>query len=346
MPSRVNVATTDQSNIRIAVDAMGGDFAPANVLAGGLDALRQTSNRFEVVFVGPQETITSALADMPHDGLKYSIRNATQVIDMHDGATAALKQKKDSSIAVGMTMHKDGNVHAFVSAGHTGAMMSASTLILGRIEGVSRPTIGTFFPSERGVALIVDAGANVDCKPIHLLEFGIMGAIYTKEMMGIPSPAVGLLNIGEEETKGNDIVREAHALLKASKLNFIGNVEGRDILPGKANVVVCDGFVGNILLKFGESVPSFLKSRLKAAASGNAIASIMGLLMKGTLRGALKSLDYEEFGGVPVLGVNGVSIIGHGKSSPKAIKNMILRAEEMVRHDINGRIRQAIASLK
>jgi glycerol-3-phosphate acyltransferase PlsX len=342
----VNVATTDQSNIRIAIDAMGGDFAPVNVLSGGLDALRETSNRFEVVFVGPRETITTALAKLPHDGMNYSVSHASQVIDMHDGATAALKQKKDSSIAVGMTMHKNGEVQAFVSAGHTGAMMSASTLILGRIEGVSRPTIGTFFPSEHGVALLVDAGANVDCKPLHLLEFGIMGSIYTSEMMGIASPTVGLLNIGEEDSKGNDIVKEAYALLKASKLNFIGNVEGRDILPGKANVVVCDGFVGNILLKFGESVPSFLKTRLKAFASQSIVGSLMGLLMKGTLRGALRSLDYEEFGGVPVLGVNGVSIIGHGKSTPKAIKNMILKAEEMIRHNINGRIGEAIASLK
>lgn len=332
--------------MRIAIDAMGGDFAPANVLAGGLEALRETTNRFEIVFVGPQESITSELAKLAHDGLTYSVQNATQIIDMHDGATAALKQKKDSSIAVGMNLHRNGDVHAFVSAGHTGAVMSASTLILGRIEGVSRPTIGTFFPSERGVALLVDAGANVDCKPLHLLEFGIMGSIYCNEMMGITSPTVGLLNIGEEDSKGNEIVREANALLKASKLNFIGNVEGRDILAGKANVVVCDGFVGNILLKFGESVPSFLKSRLKAFASRSILGSITGLLMKGTLRGALRSLDYEEFGGVPVLGVNGVSIIGHGKSTPKAIKNMILKAEEMVKHNINTRIGEAIASLK
>jgi glycerol-3-phosphate acyltransferase PlsX len=321
---------------------MGGDFAPTNVVAGALEALREADNRFEVVFVGPEELLRQELP-AASAGDAYRIVGASQVIDMHDGPTAALKQKKDSTIAVGITLHREGQADAFVSAGNTGAVMSASTLILGRIEGVSRPTIGAFFPSEQGVCLIVDAGGNVDCRPRHLFEFGLMGSIYVQEMFGVATPAVGLLNIGEEDTKGNEAAKEAHSLLKAGKINFIGNVEGRDILSGKAQVVVCDGFVGNILLKFGESVPAFLKSRLKEHAQGGLLTKLAGLMMRGTLRSALKSLDYEEHGGVPILGINGVSIIGHGKSTPKAFKNMILKAEEMAQKNINRRIQEALA---
>jgi phosphate acyltransferase len=265
---------------------------------------------------------------------------------MDDPATAGVKQKKDSSISVGMTLAREGNAEAFVSAGHSGAVMSTATLILGRIEGISRPTIGTFFPSQKGFCLIVDAGANVDCKPQHLYEFGLMGSIFCREMMRVENPRVGLLNIGEEETKGNDLSREAYKLMVDGKFNFIGNVEGRDVLGGKADVVVCDGFLGNVLLKFGESVPGFLKSKIKQAAEKNFLVKIAGLLLKGALRSVFSSMDYEEHGGVPVLGVNGVVIIGHGKSTAKAVKNMLLRAEEMVRRKINQRIQEAIETAK
>lgn len=324
---------------------MGGDFAPANIVTGALDALRVSGNRFELIFVGTEHLV---LAELRKHGLNgpggnISIVPSQSVIDMHDPATAAVRQKKDSSIAVGIALQTVGKADAFVSAGHTGAVMSASTLILGRIEGVGRPTIGAFFPSSKGVCLVVDAGANVDCKSQHLYQFGIMGSIYAREMFGFPNPTVGLLNVGEEETKGSEIVREAHALLKASGLNFIGNVEGRDVLAGKANVVVCDGFVGNVLLKFGESVPAFLKHAIREQIEKSLLAKIVGGLFRSTLRGAMKGMDYEESGGVPVLGVNGVSIIGHGKSSPKAIRNMVLKAEEMIQKNINGSIRQSLA---
>ncbi len=330
--------------IRIAVDAMGGDFAPQNVIAGTLDALREVNNRFEVLFVGSESVIKKQLDAVNHQGLAYHVVDAPDVIGMHDQSTAVLREKKNSSIGIGMTMHKEGHADAFVSAGHSGAMMSASTLILGRIEGVSRPTIGAFLPSERGVCLLLDAGANVDCKPQHLYEFAIMGSIYANHMFNIPNPSVGLLNIGEESSKGNEVVKEAHKLLTQSKLNFVGNVEGRDILQGKAHVVVCDGFVGNIILKFGESVPSFFKNRLKQHTNNSLVRKLMGLMMRNTLRNALKSMDYEEYGGVPVLGVNGISIIGHGKSSPKAIKNMVLKAEEAVKKKINNRIQEALTA--
>lgn len=333
---------TKRSHILIAIDAMGGDFAPVNVVAGTIDALREISNRFEVVLVGSGDKLIREMQKYKGEELRYHIQEASQVIDMHDPATAGIKQKRDSSISVGITMHKEGNADAFVSAGHSGAVLSTATLILGRLEGIGRPTIGTFLPTERGVCLLLDAGANVDCKPQHLYEFALMGSIYSSEMFQIKNPSIGLLNIGEEESKGNDVVKEAHKLLQQSKLNFIGNVEGRDILPGKSDVVVCDGFIGNVILKFGESIPSFFKGRIKRIASKNLFMKVFSGLVRNTLREALKSMDYEEYGGVPVLGVNGVVIIGHGKSTPKAIKNMLLRAEEMVRKNINGRIQETL----
>jgi glycerol-3-phosphate acyltransferase PlsX len=242
-----------------------------------------------------------------------------------------------------MQLHREGKAEAFASVGNTGAALSASTLILGRIKGVSRPTIATFFPSEQGVCLLVDAGTNVDCRPQHLYEFAVMGSIYAKRVYHYDNPTVGLLNVGEERTKGTEVVLEAYKLLEASSLNFIGNIEGRDILKGKAQVMVCDGFVGNVILKFGESVPSFLKSKLKEYAAGNWFRTLLIGAARGSLKAALKDMDYEQFGGVPVLGVNGVSIVGHGSSSPKAIKNMILKGVEVAKTQLNTHIEQAIA---
>jgi glycerol-3-phosphate acyltransferase PlsX len=325
---------------------MGGDFAPGNVVAGSVDALRRGRGAFELILVGPEGRLREELARVNAGDLPLRVVNASEVITMDDGATAAMRQKKDSSIAVGLTLQKEGKADAFVSAGNTGAVMSASTLILGRTAGISRPTIGAFFPSRSGVCLLVDAGANVDCKPRHLMEFGIMGSIYTSAMFDIVRPSVGLLNVGEEETKGNEASLEAHALLKAAPVNFIGNVEGRDILMGKAHVVVCDGFVGNILLKFGESVPSFFRDRISAFVGSSPLRKLMLIPALGTLRGAMKSMDYEEYGGVPLLGVKGVTIIGHGKSTPKAIMNMIIKSREMVEKNINGRIEQAMEAAK
>ena len=329
--------------LRIIVDAMGGDFAPANEIAGAIEALRESGSAFEVILVGKQSVISEKLKGHELANLAISVVNADEVITMHDSPTAALKQKKNSSLAVGMNLHKEGKGDAFVSAGNTGAVLSAATLILGRIKGVSRPTIGAFFPSEKGVCLLVDAGTNVDCRPQHLFEFAVMGSIYAKKVIKYENPGVGLLNVGEEETKGNDIAKEAFKLLKSSSLNFLGNVEGRDILKGTAQVVVCDGFVGNILLKFGESVPSFLKSKLMSYAEESLLRKGLLGLVRGALKAALKDMDYEEHGGVPVLGVNGVAIIGHGKSTPKAIKNMILKAAEVATAGINRHIEQTLA---
>ncbi len=323
---------------------MGGDFAPRNVIAGAVAALDEVSHRINLIFVGREAAIRAQLNESAASRLPVEVIDAPEVIEMHDSAMAGLKGKKNSSISVGIALQKDGRADAFVSAGHSGAVMSVSALTLGRIAGISRPTIGAFFPSEQGVCLLLDAGANVDCRPQHLYEFAVMGSIYAHEMFGISNPAVGLLNIGEEDSKGNDVTKEAFQLLRNSKLNFIGNVEGRDILLGRAQVVVCDGFVGNVLLKFGESVPAFFKNRLKQITATSFAGKFMAALMRSTLRKAFKSMDYEEYGGVPVLGVNGVAIIGHGKSTPKAIKSMIFRAEEMVRKNIHQHIQEALST--
>ena len=330
--------------LRIAVDAMGGDFAPANEVAGAVEALRERRDSFQVLLVGREQAIKDELQKHDVRGLSLSVIPASEVITMEDSPTAALKQKKDSSLAVGVRMHQEGKADAFVSAGNTGAVLSATTLILGRIKGVSRPTIGTFLPAEGGYCLLVDAGTNVDCRARHLYEFAIMGSLYFGLMMKKDRPTVALLNVGEEKGKGTETINEAYAMLEAGKLNFIGNVEGRDILKRKADVVVCDGFVGNIVLKFGESIPGFLKGRLRQYASQGFMNTLLVGLAKGSLKNALKDMDPNLEGGVPVLGAKGVSIIGHGSSTPTGIKNMILKAVEVASLRIDKHIEEAFSA--
>jgi len=331
-----------QTKLKIALDVMGGDYAPQNTVAGALEALRQARNRFSIILVGREDAIQEELRKHQAKGMSHSVVHASEVITFDDTPTVALKAKKQSSIVVGMTLHKEGKVDAFVSAGNTGAVLSASTLILGRIEGVGRPTIGTFFPSERGTCILLDAGANVDCRPHHLLEFAIMGSVYARQILHYENPTVGLLNVGEEASKGGAQLQEAFSLLSQSSLNFIGNVEGCDILQGKAQVVVCDGFVGNVVLKFGESVIGMLRKRLVEYARGGFLSKLRARISYGVLKKIMSDFDYQEYGGVPVLGVQGVCIIGHGQSTPKAVQNMILRAEETILHNISGQIRNAL----
>jgi glycerol-3-phosphate acyltransferase PlsX len=340
--------TPQPPNIAIAVDAMGGDHAPGVIVEGALQAVRAAGGRFAVVLVGQEDLIRRELAACTRHRLTapdhlVRVVHAPQVITMDDAPNAALRAKRESSIAVGLTLHKDGGVQGFVSAGNTGAVLSGSTLILGRVEGVGRPTMGALVPTTSGPCFLVDAGANVDCKPRHLFEFATMGAIYMSSLCGVPHPRVGLLNIGEEETKGNDVVLETFRLLKSSTLNFIGNVEGRDILAGHADVVVCDGFTGNILLKFGESVPAFFKTKFLAFAGKSVANKLIALVARNGLRSVMREFDYQEHGGIPLLGVNGVSIIGHGGSTARAVTNMIYRAEEMVVKDVNGLIQKELA---
>lgn len=326
----------------IAVDAMGGDFAPLNAVLGAVHAFKKFPD-FNLLLIGVKEKIIKILKDNNLDFPEENIIHASQVIGMDETPTNAIKQKPDSSIVVGANFVKDKKADAFVSAGNTGAMMAASTLIIGRIPGVGRPTIGTFMPNESGVCTIFDVGASVDSKPKHLLEYAIMGSIYVKEMYGIENPKVGILSVGEEEVKGNEVSLQAFQLIKNTNLNFVGNVEGRDVLKGSVHVVVCDGFVGNILLKFGEGVLSLLKFKFKEFAGKSFINKLKVLIVRNAMRSILKDFDYQEYGGVPLLGVDGISIIGHGSSTPKAIMNMVLKAREMYQKQLVNKIEKSIA---
>ncbi len=324
---------------------MGGDNAPVSEVAGAVETVSETDG-INVVLVGQREKIESELKKHSFDNSRILVHDAFEVIEMHESPTEAIKKKQNSSLIVGLKLHKEKSADAFISAGNTGAVMAASLFTLGRIANVSRPTIGSRFPTERGITIVFDVGANVDCKPVNLLEFAVMGSVYASHIFGIDNPTIGLLSVGEEKTKGDLLTTEAYELLEKSGLNFTGNVEGRDVLRGTVNVVVCDGFVGNVILKFAEGVLGILRTKFKDYAEKNILNKIKVGLAHGTMKGVMKDFDYQEYGGVPLLGVSGVSIIGHGRSSPKAFKNMILRAEQMVRAKINQIIESKIKDIK
>ncbi len=331
---------------RIAIDMMGSESAPLSELQGAADFSKNhnQAKKTQFFFIGNEDIINKNISSVDLKGIDYKIIHTDEIVSMDDDATIALKQKKNSSIAVGVQMQKNGEVDAFLSAGNTGAMLSTSTVLLGRIKGVSRPTIGTFFPSiNSNPTLILDAGANVDSKAKFLYEFAVMGSLYFKEMFGVEKPKVALLNIGEEESKGNEVVLEAFKLLKNSQLNFIGNVEGRDIFIGKADVIVCDGFTGNIVLKFAESILGFFKSTIRNYASKSILKKLRVGLFAPTLKDIFKDFDYQEHGGVPLLGVNGVIIIGHGSSTALAVENMIKRSIEIISKDLNKKIENELS---
>ena len=332
----------NSSRCRIVVDAMGGDFAPANAVLGAVEAFNENKS-FDLFLVGKEKKIIQVLSSNNLSFSKDFIVNADEVIDMGDSPASSLKSKPNSSIVIGAQLVQDKKADAFVSAGNTGAMMAASTLIIGRIPGLGRPTIGAEMPNVNGICYLYDVGASKDSKPNHLFEYAIMGTIFAKEMGGISNPKVGVLSMGEEEGKGNEVTEAAAKLLKESRLNFVGNVEGRDILAGNVDVVVCDGYVGNIILKFGESVPKLLKHLLTQTASNGFFDKLLIGLSKNALKKSLKSLDYQEYGGVPLLGVNGISIIGHGSSSVLAVKNMVLRANEMHQKQLVQKMTKAIS---
>jgi len=326
---------------RIALDAMGGDHAPAATIAGALLALGELSDDCSIQLVGREDDVRAELSrqgGIPEARKsRVSIVHAGDVIEMGDKPSAAIRGKRDNPMVVGLRLQADGKSDAFVSAGNTGAQMAASTFVLRLHEGLTRPAIGTLLPTGRGVPLVMlDSGANVDCSPQELLQFGRLGAVYAEDILGRANPTVGLLSVGEEPEKGSLAVKEAHALLAASGLNFIGNVEGRDLPHGTCghgplDVVVCDGFTGNVVLKFYES----------------AAPMIFGLLAKAGVRqegldSVLSLFDYAQYGGAPLLGVRGVSIICHGKSSPLAIKNAIRVASLAVEHDMSPHIGRSL----
>jgi glycerol-3-phosphate acyltransferase PlsX len=323
---------------------MGADFSPHNEIMGALQAVKESAGRFRVLLIGKKELLDKELKkqDAGNDSEYIEIIDAQEVIEMSDEPVQALRQKRNSSIVVGLQAVKQKRADAFVSGGNTGAVMSGGTLELGRIFGVSRPMIGSQFPrSAGGFTLVFDVGATVDAKPHWVKEYGIMGSIYAKSIFGIANPSVALLSVGEERTKGNELTLEAAKLLEATDLNFIGNVEGRDVLNGIADVILCDGYTGNVILKFAESVLPALKTRIKNYSELGFLQKIKAAITASVLKASLKDFDYQEYGGVPLLGVNGVVIIGHGSSSPKAIRTMIFRAEEMVQKDLLGTIVKA-----
>ncbi len=316
---------------------MGGDHAPQTVVEGALLAVRDLP--VDVVLVGDEVQLGELLAKEGGAPKGIEIHHASEAIAMGAHPVEAVKRHKDSSIVVAARLVKEGAAQAMVSAGSTGAAMASSLLQWGRIKGVERPAIGTVMPTLRGRVLLLDAGAQVDCRPSHLVHFGVMGSTYMERVMGCKEPRVALLNIGEEETKGSDLVQEAYPKLKEFPgINFVGNVEGRDILSGTADVVVCDGFVGNVVLKFAEGMATVVLDLLREAIKENIRSQLGGWMLKPSLRAMWKRLDYTEYGGAPLLGVRGVSIISHGSSNGKAIRNAIRVARESVLGNIVGAI--------
>ena len=320
--------------IRIALDAMGGDHAPQAEVDGAILALAELPPTFLVQLVGRRELIEAELGRHPGvDRSRIEIRHAEEVIGMHEKPLQSIRKKPTASIPVGIGLQKAGESDAFVSAGNTGAVLAASTLHLGLHDGVERATVATLFPTADAPVLVLDAGATVDCSPRELLGFAYLGTVYVRDVLGRAEPKVGLLNIGEEEEKGNAATKEAHQLLKqATGLNYIGNIEGRDIVAGhprfgQVDIVVCDGFVGNIVLKFYESVARLIVRLVKQQAPE--------VLQREDVRSVFRILDYSEYGGAPLLGVRGVSIICHGSSSPNAIKNAVRVAVQSVEHDLS-----------
>ncbi len=325
---------------------MGGDYAPEAIIHGGVEAAKSGKGEYEVVFVGDESTISSILSrHFRIQEYPISIIHASQKIEMCETPTVALKKKPDASVVVAMKLHKQGKVDAVVTAGHTGASMASAFFSLGRIKGVRRPAIGSLIPHGQGVTLLIDVGANLECKPIHLLQFGIMGDIYMKNVYHIAEPKIGLLNIGEEATKGNKIHKEGNRILTESNLNFVGNVEGRDIMSGLVDVIVCEGFVGNVVLKFAESFNGVYSKTLKRKIGKKVFSNIGAFFLKPTFKRLRRIYDYEEYGGAPLLGINGTCMICHGSSTPKAIMHAVIEASSMIKQRVNEKISQELVGM-
>jgi len=328
--------------VRIAVDAMGGDQGPGVIVAGAAEAAREHPGKFEIALVGRRDQIEPTMSAFGDDRSSVEIVDASEVIEMSESPVSAFRKKKDSSIAVAARLVKEGRADAMVSAGNTGAVVASALVTIGRLPGISRPAISTLWPNKKHGAVVLDVGANHECTPKNLIQFAIMGEVFARYQLEVEHPRVGLLNIGEERSKGNELVRDAYVMLEKENLDFVGNVEGRDVFEGAADVVVCDGFVGNIILKFSESMYSFLAHMVREEIDKGFIAKAGALLMKGAFDGVKSQLDYAEYGGAPLLGVNGITIISHGRSSSRAIKNAILAAKKSVETEINRHIEERL----
>jgi glycerol-3-phosphate acyltransferase PlsX len=319
---------------KIAVDAMGSDSAPVVEVDGAIQAAEQYG--LGIVLVGQEERIRELLGKQSTSGLSIEVVHASEVITMTDSAATAVRRKRDSSIRVAARLMHDGVVSGIVSAGNTGAVMATSKLVMGTLPVVDRPALSTVLPTQKGKpAILLDVGANVDCKPLHLEQFAIMGDIYSRAIFGIRRPRVGLLSIGEEDTKGNELTKEAFKSLKRAPLNFIGNCEGRDIFKGDVDVIVCDGFTGNVALKLSEGLIETFREMLGQELRKTLQAKVGYILSQHAFRDFSRRLDYSEYGGAPLLGINGITIVCHGRSNANAIKNAIRVAGEFSKHNVN-----------
>lgn len=308
--------------MRVVLDAMGGDLAPSVNVEGAVETVNECDD-VDVILVGDEPSIQKELRNKRYSVNRISVVHASQAVEMHESPMVAIRKKKDSSIRVGIGLVKGGKADAFVSAGHSGVVMATSLMMLGTAKVVDRPAIATLMPTLKDPFIMLDVGATVDCNPQNLLQFALMGSTYCRLVLKRPAPKVALLSIGEEDIKGNEVTKEAFKLIKKSKLNFIGNIEGKDIFSGMADVVVCDGFIGNIALKISEGLAETILKMLKQEISSVSTGRVGYLLMKPAIRKFKKRTDYDEYGGAPLLGINGTSIISHGRSSSKAIKNAL-----------------------
>lgn len=322
--------------MRVAVDAMGGDNAPVVEVSGAIAAVREFG--VPVILVGDSEKLQRELAKHNCKGLDITIQHASEVVGMHDSAADAIRKKRDSSIRVAFDLVKSGVADAVVSAGNSGATMAAGMFVLKRLAGIERPAIAQLFPTLKGDTLVLDVGGNVDCKPVHLVQFAIMGEVYAHLVMGIDRPRIGLLSNGEEESKGNDLTRETSSLLRKISIDYAGYVEGRDIFNGAVDVVVCDGFVGNVVLKLSEGLVETVGRMLKDELKRGFLSKVGYLLARRAFSNFKKKVDYAEYGGAPLLGINGVGMICHGGSNTKAIKNAIRFAHDYAQKGVNQNV--------
>ena len=326
---------------RIALDVMGGDFAPAATVAGAVEAMR--AHDLRPVLVGDKQRIAEELAKLHVGTEEFEIVAAPSVVEMNEQPASALRQKRDSSIIVAAELLKEGRAEALISVGNTGATMAAGVLVIGRSEGVIRPAMAGLLPSNTGRVLLLDIGANADCTPAELVQFAIMGSIYARRIVGVDDPRVGLLNVGEEPVKGSRLYRDAHELLDGSPVNFVGNLEGVDLFSGEFDVVVCDGFTGNVAIKLMEGVGDFALGRIRQDVRSSPLAILGAFLMRPTLRSLKRTFDYAEWGGAPLLGVNGLVLIGHGRSDARAVANGVRAAQAAL--DV-GLVEEMAAGLK
>jgi glycerol-3-phosphate acyltransferase PlsX len=329
---------------RIALDAMGGDHAPRAEVEGAILAARELGVR--VLLVGQAEAVKRELGKHAHRGLPLEVVHSSEVITMKDSPTQAFRKKRNSSVHVAAKLLRSGEADALVSAGNTGAVMAIARFLLGTLPSVDRLALAAAFPNSRGsVTVMLDVGATVDAKPAHLEQFAIMGEIYFRTMFGARRPRVGLLSIGEEETKGNELTREAYSRLKQIPVNFVGNVEGRDVFAGSVDVIVCDGFTGNIALKISEGLAEHIGVMLKDALRSSLSSQLAYALSRRAYENFKKKVDYSEYGGAPLLGVRGITVVGHGRSNAQAIKNAIRVAAELSRAKLNEKIEQELAAV-